>query len=36
MKITLSDDASAKLRAILDNEDENAVVRIREAKVGAG
>lgn len=36
MNITLTDDAAEKLRAILKNESDNAVLRVREAKVGAG
>lgn len=36
MNITITDDAAAKLRALLDDEGDEAVVRIREAKVGAG
>ena len=36
MKLTITDDAAAKLRALLDSEGGDAVVRVREAKVGAG
>lgn len=36
MNISITDAAAAKLRALLDNEGDEAVVRVREAKVGAG
>lgn len=34
MNITLTDDAVARLKAILQDEADDAVVRIREVKVG--
>ncbi|MDR2819932.1 MAG: ErpA-related iron-sulfur cluster insertion protein [Desulfovibrio sp.] len=36
MDIKIDDDIAAKLRNLLDNEDDNAVVRLRETKVGDG
>jgi hypothetical protein len=34
--IKIDDDIAVKLRNLLDNEDNNAVVRLRETKVGDG
>ncbi len=36
MNISITDEANARLRELLDEEGGDAVVRIREAKVGAG
>ena len=35
MNITLTDEAAERLRALLENEDEDACIRIRETKIGA-
>jgi Fe-S cluster assembly iron-binding protein IscA len=35
MNITLTDDAADRLRALLENEGEDACIRIRETKIGA-
>ncbi len=34
MNITITEDAAARLKALLEDEGEDAVVRIREVKVG--
>lgn len=36
MNITINAEAAAKLRELLDTEGSDAVVRVREAKVGSG
>lgn len=36
MDINVTDEAASKLRALLVNEGDGAVVRIRETKVGSG
>ncbi|GHT87221.1 hypothetical protein FACS1894116_01090 [Betaproteobacteria bacterium] len=35
MNITLTDDAATRLRTLLENEGEDACIRIRETKIGA-
>lgn len=36
MNIAITDEASARLRELLESEGDDAVVRVREVKVGAG
>ena len=36
LNIKVTSEAAARLRAILDEEGEDAVVRVREAKCGSG
>lgn len=36
LNIKVTDEAAARLRQILDEEDEGAVVRVRETKSGSG